>query len=91
MNKALPNKLKGDEIPRYTDTDRDAMVKEHWNDIIQDDITFGELYESKVRAVLVPLEGYVFPKWHFGRIFTLGDAAHKVGDIYNDPYPRFIC
>lgn len=65
------------------------MVEEHRDDIIQDDITFGKLYNSKIRTVLVHLEGYVFPKWHFGRIITLGDAAHKVGHLYDNPYYPF--
>ncbi|RYP28807.1 hypothetical protein DL767_007025 [Monosporascus sp. MG133] len=78
LNKSLPRELKGREIPRYTEANRDDLAKEHWNDFVQHDIRFGDLFESSVRAVLVPLEGYVFPKWHFGRIITLGDAAHKL-------------
>ncbi|KAK7751415.1 hypothetical protein SLS62_006671 [Diatrype stigma] len=78
LNKALPKELKGNEIREFEQADHDKMVQEHWDDIIQHDITFGKLYSSKIRTVLVHLEGYVFPKWHFGRIITLGDAAHKL-------------
>ncbi|RYP08179.1 hypothetical protein DL765_008879 [Monosporascus sp. GIB2] len=78
LNKALPRQLKGREVCRYTEADRDALAKDHLNDFVQHDIRFGDLFESSVRAVLVPLEGYVFPKWHCGRIITLGDAAHKL-------------
>ncbi|RYP71949.1 hypothetical protein DL769_004554 [Monosporascus sp. CRB-8-3] len=78
LNKALPRELEGREVCRYTEADRDALAKEHWNEFVQHDIRFGDLFESSVRAVLVPLQGYVFPKWHCGRIITLGDAAHKL-------------
>lgn len=82
LNKALPRELKGNEIPRYTDEDRDALAKEHWNDVLKDGVKLKDLFETKIRAVLVPLENYVFPRWHFGRIMTIGDAAHKVGPAY---------
>ncbi|RYP82345.1 hypothetical protein DL770_005604 [Monosporascus sp. CRB-9-2] len=78
LNKALPRELEGREICRYTESNRDALAKEHWNDFLQHDIRFGDLFESSVRAVLTPLQGYIFPKWHCGRIITLGDAAHKL-------------
>ncbi|RYP61688.1 hypothetical protein DL771_010039 [Monosporascus sp. 5C6A] len=78
LNKALPRELQGREICQYTEADRDALAKEHWNEFVQHDIRFGDLFEASVRAVLVPLQGYVFPKWHWGRIITLGDAAHKL-------------
>ena len=78
LNKALHKELKGREIRRYTEEDRDKLAQEFWKETIQDNITFGDLYQSRTRSVLVPLEGYVFPRWHFGRIITLGDAAHKV-------------
>lgn len=78
LNKALPKELKGREIPRYTDEDRDRLAEEFSKKMIQNDVTFGELYQEKIRSVLVPLQGYVFPRWHFGRLIILGDAAHKV-------------
>ncbi|RYP47219.1 hypothetical protein DL768_006695 [Monosporascus sp. mg162] len=78
LNKALPRELEGRDICRYTEASRDALAKEHWNEFVQHDIRFGDLFESSVRAVLVPLQGYTFPKWHSGRIITLGDAAHKL-------------
>ncbi len=88
LNKKLPRELKGDEICRYTDIDRDDLAKEYCNAVIQDDIKFGELYEARIRATLVPLEGYVFSRWHFGRIITLGDAAHKVSRVSRYPLYR---
>ncbi|RYP05266.1 hypothetical protein DL764_003927 [Monosporascus ibericus] len=78
LNQSLPRELEGREIRRYTEASRDALAKEHWNDFLQHDIRFADLFESSVRAVLVPLQRYIFPKWHYGRIMTLGDAAHKL-------------
>lgn len=77
-SKAYPTRLYGPDIPRYTDADCDKFAEEHWNDAAQPGITFGDLYKTRVRAVLTPLHSHVFRKWHFGRIITIGDAAHKV-------------
>ena len=73
----------GPEPPRFTKKDEEALVKEHMNDQIVDHRTFGDLYSSKITSVLTPLPEYVFKKWYFRRIMTIGDAAHKVSNSYS--------
>lgn len=72
-------------IPRYTKEDEHNIIKDRLNDPILPTLTFGALYKNKVSSTLTALPEYVFRKWSFGRIMTIGDAAHKVSSI-----PKFL-
>lgn len=74
----LPAPLYGDDIPRYTKEDEAKLAQEHASDQITPEITFGDLYEARTNSTLTPLHEWVFQKWHYNRIITIGDAAHKV-------------
>ncbi|KAH7198967.1 uncharacterized protein B0J16DRAFT_360567 [Fusarium flagelliforme] len=74
----LPETEYGDGISKYSEADEEALVKVHRDDPITEDMTFGELYDRKIMSTLVPLEEYVFEKWHYKRIITIGDSAHKI-------------
>ncbi|EOD44034.1 putative fad binding domain protein [Neofusicoccum parvum UCRNP2] len=71
----------GPEIPRFNKKQEEELAKEHWNDKVSEDTTFGDLYEARISSVLTALPEYVFEKWHFRRIMTIGDAAHKFEPI----------
>lgn len=68
----------GNEVKKYSKADEEALVNARRNDLISEDVSFGELYDKKIMSTLVPLEEYVFEKWHYKRIITIGDSAHKV-------------
>ncbi|GKT58310.1 FAD binding domain-containing protein [Colletotrichum tofieldiae] len=68
----------GKDIPRYSKEDLETLAMAHLEDKIFDDVTFGDLYKNRIMATLVPLEEYVFEKWHYKRIVCIGDASHKV-------------
>lgn len=70
-------------IPRYTDAERDALAEQHANDLLIDStgLTFGDLYETRISATLQALPEFVFSKWYYRRIFTIGDAVHKFNPI----------
>lgn len=70
--------LYGSEIPRFTKEDEEKLVKEHWDDHITPSLKFSDLYKHKISSVYTPLPEYVYKKWYFQRIMTIGDAAHKV-------------
>lgn len=74
----LPQRLHGTQIPRYTQKDLEEALDRASNDPILPGLNFSELIENRITAVLTPLPEYVYKKWHFDRIFTLGDSAHKV-------------
>lgn len=46
--------------------------------MVTENISFKKLYDAKISSTLTPLPEYVFKRWHFKRIMTIGDAAHKV-------------
>ncbi|WZH45342.1 FAD_binding_3 domain-containing protein [Fusarium acuminatum] len=73
----LPVPLYGKDIPRYTKDDEEKLVQEHASDKITPEVTFGQLYTARTISTLTPLHEYVFKKWHYKRIITIGDAAHK--------------
>lgn len=68
-------------LPRFTKEDEAALAKEHAGDFITEDLTFGDLYKTATSSNLSAIPEYVFKKWHFDRIITMGDASHKVRDI----------
>lgn len=74
----LPKTFQGSNIPRYTDADLEEALAESADDNILPDLKFSTLVENKVSAVMTPLVEYIYKQWHFGRIITLGDSAHKV-------------
>ncbi|KAF5622315.1 hydroxylase [Fusarium sp. NRRL 52700] len=74
----LPETKRGKDISKYTKADEEELMKKHHGDHITRDATFGELYDRKIMSTLVPLEEYVFDRWHYKRIVTIGDSAHKI-------------
>jgi 2-polyprenyl-6-methoxyphenol hydroxylase-like FAD-dependent oxidoreductase len=77
--KKLTSRMYGiDKIPRYTEAERDELAAEHADDPLNEQLRFGELYANRTTATLQALPEVVFSKWHYGRVITIGDAAHKV-------------
>lgn len=76
--KAVEKTLRGKDIPKYSKQQMEDLAQEHMNDKICEKVTFGALYGNRIMSTLVPLEEYVFEKWHYKRIITIGDASHKV-------------
>ncbi|KAJ4181264.1 hypothetical protein NW767_014172 [Fusarium falciforme] len=74
----LPKTKYGRDIPKYSKADEEALVGARRGDPVTEDLTFGDLYDKKIMSTLVPLEEYVFDRWHYKRIVTIGDSAHKV-------------
>lgn len=68
----------GSDIPRYSKAQEAEAIRAHENDHILPDLTFGDLIARKVSSTLTPLQEYVYKKWYFERILTIGDSCHKV-------------
>ncbi len=79
----LAQRAYGDDIPLYTKEDETKVLKQRENDNITPTLKFKDILDKKITSVLVPLQEYVFKQWHYKRIMTIGDAAHKV----RTPYP----
>lgn len=74
----LARRVYGDAIPEYTAEDERKVLAAVQDDDITPNLKFSGILENKITSVLVPLQEYVFRKWYFGRVITIGDAAHKV-------------
>ncbi|KAF5583017.1 zeaxanthin epoxidase chloroplastic [Fusarium pseudoanthophilum] len=73
----LQEKVHGPAIPRYSEKDLQKALSESADDNILPDLKFSTVIDNKVSAVMTPLVEYVYKQWHFDRIITLGDSAHK--------------
>ncbi|KAK0664378.1 FAD-dependent monooxygenase andE [Lasiodiplodia hormozganensis] len=70
------------EIPRrFSEEEKKAVAEKFWNDPIVENVTFGDLYKNNYSAILTALPEFVFSKFFFQRIITIGDAAHKFNPI----------
>lgn len=65
-------------IPRYTTQDEEDMAAEIADDPLFLDITFKDLYNSRMGSVLVPLEEFVLKRCFYKRAILIGDSFHKV-------------
>ncbi|KAJ0366432.1 hypothetical protein COL26b_011655 [Colletotrichum chrysophilum] len=72
---------RGKDIPRYSKEDTEKLALAHMSDRLYEEVTFGDIYKNKIMATLVPLEEYVFEKWHYKRIVCIGDASHKIDPV----------
>lgn len=65
--------------PRYTEEETEATINKYGGYAVGPGYTFKDLWESRVRAAMVPLEeGVLKPKWNTGgRVALMGDAVHK--------------
>lgn len=73
-----PKRLYGSEIPRYTAEDTAKAITEVLDENILPDVKFSALAKNKISGAMTPLPEHVYKRWHFHRLMTIGDAAHKV-------------
>jgi hypothetical protein len=71
-------KTTGPDILQYSKAQEAEAIQAHANNYILLDLTFGDIIGQKIVSTLTPLEEYVYKKWHFDRILTIGDLCHKV-------------
>ncbi|KAF9698911.1 hypothetical protein EKO04_003285 [Ascochyta lentis] len=68
-------------IPRYSSAERDGLAEHHAADPLTETLCFGQLYRMRRTATLQTLPEVIFSRWHYDRIMTIGDAAHKLNPI----------
>ncbi|KAH0433751.1 hypothetical protein CcaCcLH18_05738 [Colletotrichum camelliae] len=74
----LPKTLVWPERGRYTAEDAADVAASIYDHPLSEQVKFSELWETRDRADLIPIEEGVLDVWHHGRIVLAGDAAHKV-------------
>lgn len=72
-------RVAGDDVPRYTPEQEEALAEKYANDILFNGLTFGDLWQRRVQSSLVPLEEYVLERCYHRRVVLIGDSFHKVG------------
>ncbi|RFU80716.1 fad binding domain-containing [Trichoderma arundinaceum] len=65
--------------PRFTEEETEATIAKYGDYAVGPGYTFKDLWESRVRANMLPLEeGVLKPKWNTGgRVALMGDSVHK--------------
>lgn len=66
------------DVPRFDQEDAAALVGEYGKTVIGPGYTLQDLWDTRVRATLGPLEEGVSKRWSHGRVALVGDAVHKV-------------
>ncbi|KAH8690634.1 hypothetical protein BGW36DRAFT_411451 [Talaromyces proteolyticus] len=75
--KNLGKTVYGTDIPRFTKEEEENLAQQHWNDYVTPTLRFSDLYKHKTNSVYTSLPEYVYKRWYFQRIMTIGDASHK--------------
>ncbi|OJD12472.1 hypothetical protein AJ78_06943 [Emergomyces pasteurianus Ep9510] len=71
----------GEDIPRFTRVDDARHIREHENDIVAPNLKFRDLIIGSIAYNMTTLPEYTFQQWHYNRIITIGDSAHKFHPI----------
>ncbi|EOD43599.1 putative fad binding domain protein [Neofusicoccum parvum UCRNP2] len=73
----MPQVTRMPNVPRFTDADAAQLVGEYGKTVIGPGYTLQDLWDTRVRATLAPLEEGVSKKWSHGRVVLVGDSVHK--------------
>ena len=71
-------KGEGSEIPRYTKAEEEEIIHSRLDEPILPTLTFGQMFAKRISSTVTVLPEHVYSKWHYHRIITIGDSAHKV-------------
>lgn len=69
------------EMPeRFSMQDIEVLYAQVAETIVTDGVVFANIFENKRAAVMTALEEGIASQFTAGRLFLLGDSAHKVKD-----------
>ncbi|OAT13499.1 hypothetical protein BDBG_17831 [Blastomyces gilchristii SLH14081] len=71
----------GAGIPRFTKEDELRHIEKHKSDILAPGLSFEDLIRGHIVYNMTALPEYTFQQWHYNRLITIGDAAHKFHPI----------
>lgn len=63
---------------RFNAEDIEAVYAKVADTTVSADVKFSDVYRNKGTAVMTALEEGIVDVWSAGRMFVLGDSAHKV-------------
>lgn len=79
-------KTQGKAIPRYKEDDLKRIVTLARNDIVKPGLTFGDIYDRRIRVSIVPIEEGILKHSFYKRMVLLGDSWHKVRNTNCDSH-----
>ncbi|KAJ9285879.1 hypothetical protein DTO027B5_3094 [Paecilomyces variotii] len=71
------SKTKYPNCSRFTETDAQDLIDRYGDSTIGPGYTVRDLWETRVKASLVPMEEGVLKQWRNGRVLLMGDSVHK--------------
>ncbi|KLJ12311.1 hypothetical protein EMPG_12625 [Blastomyces silverae] len=77
----LQKRAYGADIPRFTREDELRHIEKHKSDVLAPGLSFQDLIRGHIAYNMTALPEYTFQQWHYNRIITIGDAAHKFHPI----------
>ncbi|EOD52360.1 putative monooxygenase fad-binding protein [Neofusicoccum parvum UCRNP2] len=73
---------KVEDIPRLTKEDQARELQRGGDVIVADpEVRLKDVVNNLERSAVTALPHFVFSKWHFRRVITVGDAAHKFNPL----------
>lgn len=78
-----PHTVSPTTIPRFTEEEKQAEMRKHRELPMSKDgtIKLKDIIDNAERINITALPHHVYQKWYFGRIVTIGDAAHKFNPL----------
>ncbi len=76
-----------DSTPRLGKEVEVDMINRLRDVVVVNDVTIGDFYDNSSLTGVLPLFEWTFERWHFQRILTLGDAAHKASRTRPSNFP----
>jgi FAD dependent monooxygenase len=76
---------------KATQAEQEEISERFKNLKMTENLTFGDLYESRTRSTVLNIEEGILDQWHAGRIVLVGDSAHKVRlllRVHHNPIPN---
>jgi hypothetical protein len=73
-----PELTRSPNCPRFTDEDAETYIQKYGSSSVGPGYTVSDLWGTRVKATMVPLEEGVIPQWYHSRVVLMGDSVHKV-------------
>ncbi|CAH0052490.1 unnamed protein product [Clonostachys solani] len=73
----LPQKHMGIDFPRFTKEQEKEITDADLDRVMTPGTTFGDVYKNKTISIITALPNHRFPRWHYRRVFCVGDAVTK--------------
>ncbi|PGH17463.1 hypothetical protein AJ79_01063 [Helicocarpus griseus UAMH5409] len=77
----LEGRASGGKIPRFSKEDEARHTQARENDTLFPGLKFGDIVKKKITSSMTAIPEYTFQRWHYDKIMTIGDAAHKFHPI----------